>query len=90
MKNSNDMTTASNISLTFNAAKLDVANAWGNPMNETSRISRQWINSCDPETHTFVKALLRNLNGTFSLYTAFVAVLKFDSLESLLIKHGQQ
>lgn len=58
------------------ATILDVKDAYGNPLRDSDRITRDWIYSVDPETMEAVKSFWRTLPGDKSLYDAFVSVLK--------------
>lgn len=65
----------------YNSAKVDIQDAWDNPVRKDSRITRDWIYSVDPETMAFCKALFKFVKGDMSLYDVFTSIMKNETLE---------
>ena len=72
-----DMTTSNNDMITTNTI-LDVKTAW-EYATSNERLSHDWIYGVDPETMTAVRKYWKTLDGSNSLYNAFVKVLKLKS-----------
>lgn len=72
------------LNVTFESSKRDITSCWETPLNESDRVTGEWIYSVDPETMNFVKAMFKFMPGDYSLYKTFVAIMKGNNVNALL------
>lgn len=63
----------------YKSAKLDIQDAWDNPVRNDDRVTRNWIYSVDPETMVFCKVVFPLVDGDMSLYDVFTSIMKYDN-----------
>lgn len=77
------------LSAKYQTSKLDITEAWENPIRPSDRITRDWIYGVDMETMSFVKAVWTTvMDGSNSLYETFVAIMQTPSLDELIKKQS--